>query len=488
MSISGTIDQNLNLLQKAQILILALLLGLCPLSAQSKIDSLLGKLDPQKWAAAVSKNSSRLEDKIISKSERTLHKLQKQEEKIYKKMLKTKDSLVAKESLDRVRAQYAGLNEKLRTSPNSVSASNIKEYIPHLDSVQSALNFLGQSGLTGNISPALSKIQSLNARFQQTSDIRQFIQERKRELKSQLENIGLGKQLKQFNKEVYYYGQQIKEYTAILKDPKRIEKKALSLLAKTKIFQDFMRKNSFLASMFRMPGDANDPAYQASFIGLQTRAQVNNLIQQQLAVGGPNAMQQFQQNLQQAQSQLNQLKDKISKAGGNASDDDMPNFKPNTQRTKSFLQRLEYGTNFQSQKATNFLPVTSDIGLTVGYKLKNGVIGIGASYKLGWGRGWNNIHITNQGVGIRSYLDWKIKGSLWISGGYEQNYKSAFSDISQLRNNSAWQQSGLIGMSKTIPIKSKFFKKSKIQMMWDFLSYEQVPRTQPIVFRIGYNF
>jgi len=488
MSISGSIDQNLNLLQKAQILILALLLGLCPLSAQSKIDSLFGKLDPQKWAAAVSKNSSRLEDKIISKSEKTLRKLQRQEEKTYKKMLNTKDSLLAKESLELVRAQYAGLNEKLRTSPNSVSASNIKEYIPHLDSVQSALNFLGQSGLTGNISPALSKIQSLNARIQQAGDIRQFIKERKQELKRQLENLGLVKQLKQFNKEAYYYSQQIREYTAILKDPKKIEKKAISLLAKTKIFQDFMRKNSILASMFRIQGDPNDPAYQASLAGLQTRAQVNNLIQQQLSAGGPNAIQQFQQNMQQAQSQLNQLKDKVLKSGGGASDEDMPDFKPNTQKTKTFFERLEFGTNIQSQRATNYFPVTSDIGLSIGYKLKNGVIGVGASYKLGWGRSWNNINISSQGVGLRSYLDWKIKGSLWITGGYEQNYKSAFSGFNQLRNYSAWQQSGSLGISKSMPKKSKFLTRTKIQLLWDFLSYQAFPKTQPVIFRIGYCF
>jgi hypothetical protein len=248
-----------------------------------------------------------------------------------------------------------------------------------------------------------------------------------------------------------------------------------------------------LASLFRMPGDPNDPNYMASLAGLQTRASVNLLIQNQLSSGGPNAQQQLQNNLQQAQSQLNELKNKILNsplgAGGGSSDDVIPeNFKPNSQKTKSFLQRVELGTNFQSQKSTNYFPVTSDIGLSVGYKLNdNSIIGIGASYKLGWGSGWNNIRLSSQGAGIRSFIDWKIKGSFWITGGYEQNYKTAFRYIDQLRNYSAWQTSGLIGLSKTVSVKTKFFKKTKLQLLWDFLSYRQVPRGQPVVFRVGYN-
>jgi hypothetical protein len=296
------------------------------------------------------------------------------------------------------------------------------------------------------------------------------------------------KQLKQFNKQVYYYFTQIKEYKEILKDPKKIEKKALELLAKTKFFQDFMRRNSMLASLFRMPRDPNDPNYIASLAGLQTRVQVNNLIQQQIAAGGSNAKAQFQQNLQTAQGQLQHLKDKVSKFGGGSSDAELPDFKPNNQKTKSFLKRLEYGANIQSQKATSFFPVTSDIGLSVGYKLNDkSIIGVGASYKMGWGRGWDNIRLSSQGVGLRSYIDWKLKGSLWISGGYEQNYKSSFSDFTQLKDINAWQQSGLIGLSKVVSLKTKFFKKTKVQLLWDFLSYQQIPKTQPIIFRIGYN-
>jgi hypothetical protein len=251
-----------------------------------------------------------------------------------------------------------------------------------------------------------------------------------------------------------------------------------------------MRKNGMLASLFRTsPPDPLSPSGRGGGLaGLQTRAQVNALIQTQIAAGGPNAMQQFQQNIQSAQSQLSQLKDKVLKFGGGSSDAAMPEgFKPNNQKTKSFLQRLEYSTNIQSQKATNYFPVTSDLGLSVGYKLNDkSIIGIGASYKLGLGRGWNNIKFSSEGIGLRSYIDWKIKGSFWISGGYEQNLISVPSPRSG--EGWSWQQSGLIGISKVVAMKSKMFKKTKLMLLWDFLSYRQAVRTQPVVFRIGYNF
>jgi hypothetical protein len=282
----------------------------------------------------------------------------------------------------------------------------------------------------------------------------------------------------------------VKEYREILKDPKKIEKKALELLSKTKLFKDFFKKNSMLASLFRMPGDPNDPAYTAGLAGLQTRAQVNNLIQQQISSGGPNAQQQFRQNIQAAQSQLQELKNKVMKFGGGSSDAVMPEgFRPNSQKTKSFLKRLEYGTNIQTQKGNGWWPNSTDLALSIGYKLNDkSVIGIGGSYKLGLGRGFNAIKFTSEGVGLRSFIDWKIKGNLWISGGFEMNYRSSFKNFSQLQDLNAWQQSGLIGISKSIPVKTKFFKKTKLQVLWDFLSYRQVPRTKPIVFRIGYNF
>ena len=70
-----------------------------------------------------------------------------------------------------------------------------------------------------------------------------------------------------------------------------------------------------------------------------------------------------------AKAGFNKLKQDDNKAGSGVADADMQNFKPNTQKSKSFLKRLEFGMNIQSVKSNLMLPTTSDIALTIGYKL-----------------------------------------------------------------------------------------------------------------------
>lgn len=471
------------------VLIVLMLLLSSTLFAQEK-DSLNLQQLPAKYAATISSKAAGIESKLDKKSTKALAQLKKQEDRIIRKLAKT-DSSKAKEMAAVAKARYAQLEAKLK------GTSKLTSYIPGLDSMNTTLNFLNNSATLTTakekVQDALGKVDGLKTQLQKAEDIKAFLKERKQYLVEKLKGTGLAKGLKKLNKQVYYYAQQLNEYKSMLNDPKKIEKKALELLSKTKIWKDFFRKNSMLASLFRIP-DPDQPIDMASLAGLQTRAQVNNLVQQQIAAGGPSAQRALQQNLQAAQSQLNQLKNKVLKAGGGSSDDLTPDpspggeggFRPNPEKTKSFWKRLEYGTNLQTQKATNFFPVTSDLGLSLGYKLNDkSVIGIGASYKLGWGRGWNNIALSSQGMGIRSYVDWKIKGSFWISGGYEKNLTP---NPSPRGEGNVLRSSGLLGVSKTVSIKSKLFKKTKLMLLWDFLSYQQVPRTQPVVFRIGYNF
>jgi hypothetical protein len=445
---------------------------------------------PSKYFDAVSKKANTLQQNLDKKSQKVLDRMQKQEAKLQKKLAKI-DSLATHNIFSNSADKYNQLKEKLKKT------GKLSQYIPKLDTLATSLKFLDQhpeflnnvKDAKEKLADASEKLNEVKEKLKNAEDIKQFLKERKQYLKEQLEKFGFAKELKKINKEVYYYSQQIKEYKEIFKDPAKAERKAIELLSKTKLFQDFMKKNSMLASLFRTPGDPNDPTFQASLAGLQTRAQVNSLIQNQIAAGGPAAQQQFRQNLQGAQSQLQQLKDKINKLGGGSSDDIMPEgFKPNDQKIKSFFKRLEFGTNIQTQKSTNFFPTISDIGLSLGYKINDkSIIGLGTSFKVGWGTGWNNIHITQQGLAFRSFIDWKLKGTLWISGGYEQNLKTLITRMDQIRDISAWQKSGLIGISKVVSVKSKVFQKTKVQLLWDFLSYEQVPRAQPLIFRIGYN-
>lgn len=443
----------------------------------------------KKYLNVVNVTASNLNKKLDRKTQKALRQFKKTEAQL-KTKLSVKDSTAAASIFAGTELRYNELEKRLNGSGN--------KYIAEIDSLTTSLKFLQANPqllkeaevVKAKLQDATRSLEALKAGFSNAETVKKFLKERRQFLKEQLSKFGFARELKKINKQVYYYSAQLSEYKAALKDPKKATKKALELMAGNKSFREFWRKNSQLASLFRMPGDLNDPGNMASLAGLQTRAQVNALIQQQIAAGGPNAQAQLQQNLQAAQGQLNQLKNKVIKMGGGSSDDEMPDgFKPQSQKTKSFFQRLELGTNIQSVRSNGILPTTSDLAISAGYKLNDkSIIGIGASYKLGWGQNIRNIRISHQGVGARSFIDWKLKGALWISGGFEMNYRSEIRNITELKDYSAWQRSGLIGLSRKIPVKTKFFKNTKLMLLWDFLSYEQVPRTQPVVVRFGYNF
>ena len=215
--------RNLLLLPRLIVFGIVFLLGSFISSSQSHLDSLPGNIDPQKWSALVEKKLSKLEDKIIAKSERTLQRLQKQEEKISRQQLTTKDSAGAKAKLAEIQTKYKELEEKLK-NPSLIIPTNARQYIPHLDTLKTAFKFLDQQGATEKVNGALPKIESFEGRMQQAEEIKKFIRERREQLKQQLEQLGLVRELKKFNKEVYSYAEQIKEYKEILSDPKKIEK------------------------------------------------------------------------------------------------------------------------------------------------------------------------------------------------------------------------------------------------------------------------
>jgi hypothetical protein len=486
------------------LVLLIKLTSLCPVMAQdspSSLDKLINF--PSRFTDRINKKSEQLEEKLMHQTEKYLQRLARKEEKLRKKLAKT-DSTAAKQLFEGSAEQYAKLVEKMKNK-TSVEGRASGQYMPYVDSLKTSLSFLQKnsdllsSDQAKKITGSLDQMKQAQGKLQQAEEVKAFIRQRKQQIKETLSRYtnlpnSITKSYQDFNKELYYYSQQVQEYKDMLNDPDKLMQKGLALLNKLPAFQSFMQQHSELASLFSVPAGYGNAQ---SLAGLQTRSQVQQLMQNQFASAGPNANQMMQQNLQAAQAQLNQLKDKISKLGNGGADMDMPDFKPNNQRTKSFWNRLEYGTNLQTQRSNYFFPTTSDVGLSVGYKLSDkSIIGIGGSYKVGWGKDIQHIAVSSQGAGLRSFLDVKLKGSFFASGGYEYNYQPLTLNGSlppppgggQGEVGEVWQNSGLVGVSKIISLKSKTFKKTKVQLLWDFLSYQQIPRTQAIKFRVGYSF
>lgn len=457
---------------------------------------------PTKFIDKVNKKAEQTETQLTKKTEKYLSKLQKQEERLKKKLAKI-DSLAANNIFNDAIGQYDKFQQKLNTKTSGITVK-AKQYMPFFDTLKTSLKFLDEhkdllknvKESSGRLKESMSKLQSLDDKLAQAENIKQFVKERRKLLADQLKKFGLAKELTKYNKQAYYYGQQIQEYKTLINQPEKLLEKSVGLLNKLPLFREFISKHSELAALFPQPHNTGLVNSNGAMVipGLQTRAQVQQQIMDMLGAanlsptGGAGGG--LQQNIQAAQGQLQKLKDKFLNTPLGDGGEIPEGFKPNTQKTKSLWKRLEYGTNLQSTRANTYWPTTTDIGLAVAYKLNDkSQVGIGSSFKVGWGKNIRNIRVSGEGFSVRSMLEIKLKGSFFISGAYEQNYRARFTNVQQLRNQpDNWFASGLIGVSKSVSVKSKFFKKTKIQIMYDMLWNKQVPVTQPLLFRTGYDF
>jgi len=491
-----------NLISNSQSLTLApnlilLIFLLCSIASYSQsAGSIFNNPGPGKWPDAIKEELHKLENRIIAQSEHTIRKLRNQEAKLIEG-LSTLDSATAATLLSETRAKYQQLSDQINSKSSLFQERLTREYLPYLDSLNGGLLFLNSNKNLLLISPssrlkdALDALKDFQNKLQQANAIKQFVRERKQQLNELLGHYSslngkISKALKNYSKEFYYYSEQIREYKEMFHDPDKFLSKPLALLNKMPAFQQFMKEHSELGNLFSLPLNYGSALATS---GLQTKIQVQQMITDQIGSGSTSVGQIFNRQIQSAQTQLEQFKQKINALGGNSGDVEMPDFQPNTQHKKTFFERLELGTNIQTSKANFIFPSTTDLAFTLGYKIDDKkIVGIGIAGKIGWGKDIQHVTVTGQGLSVRSFIDLRIKNSFYASGGLEYNYQQPFSEIQQLHDLDMWSTSGLIGITKIISIKSKVFKKTKIQLLWDFLSYRQLPGTDPIKFRVGYNF
>ena len=499
-------------------------------------DTLAGKLAnfPTRLFSKIQSQSASLNQQIMSETQQYLARMSRTEQQMQQK-LSAVDSNGSKTLFGHSQQQYAALSAQLRADTGGRPVRLHGQYVPYADTLQGAMAFLQQhsqalvkqagtvttrmtslsgsvSGVNGaipgvngtipgvaNVSPqvqaklqgAATEFQALQSKMNDAEIARTFVQSRQQQISQYIAQHTalagvLGKSMSRMSQAQYYYSQKLQQYKAMFSNPSAMAQQALSMLAKLPAFQNFMSTHSQLGNLFHVPGSYSSAQ---AVNGLQTKAQVAQIVQNQVAAAGPSGASALQGNLQSAQSQLDGFKDKLSKLGLGNGDAQMPAAKTNDQHTKSLLGRLQYSFNFQTTHNSIYYPSLLTLGLGLGYNLgHSNIIGIGASYEMGTGNGINHIAITGNGLGLRSFATIKIKSSFSFYAGYEENYTTPFTSYQQLKQLEYWTRSGLAGLQKTISMKSTVFKQTTLALLFDFLSYQNVPATQPLIFRIGYSF
>jgi hypothetical protein len=442
---------------------------------------------PDRLSAKLQTQQQRMQGKLERQSEKYLSKLQRQENKL-RKQLKQKDSaLVAELQLGSDSLFNSWKGTLARDSGQMARLPNT--YSGKLDSMKTAIQFLGKqpilSKLSGNQYRYLTeRYEGIGNQINQASYLKKLVEDRKALLREKLSSLGLTKQLGKYSKQVHYYQQQLQEYKQILEQPDLIEKKALELLSEVPAFRQYFYKFSALSAMFRSPGQVEDMDPATLLNGLQSRSSIMADLTNRFG-SVPNTQQAVTAGLADGQAQLTGIKDKLMNAVNKGETLDMPGFVPNQEKTKTFLKRLVPGFNLQSSRSNRFLPLSTDIGFSLGYKVNNkSIIGASFLYKIGWGNDIKHVAITHEGVGLRTFIDYKLNKSFWLTGGAEWNYYARFQTLAVFKTVNSWQQSALIGLQK----KRAFGKyKATVSVLYDGLWNKHLVHTQPIKFRIAYT-
>lgn len=466
-------------------ILFALTLISCFTYAQSDTLHLVKEV-PLKYLKQTNLKIEKYSSQLSAKTEKTLKKLSKWENKIKNVLLKA-DPAMAERLFGAEKNTFSSMLEKAKQG--KVIAENYKaKYDGYKDNLETNLAFLETNKQElGNtfvapLKKAHDKVQKLEKEVSKSDGAEMLIKERKKELISALFKAGgKNKYLVRINKESYYYTESIRNYKQTFSEPGKAEEKAIEILNKIPAFKKFFQQNSKLSGIFGTTG-SNSTASLPIINGLSSRADLQQYFSANLpSLTDPSAALQQQLQMPAFKTELDKLSSlKMEKTS-------LPDFKPNSQKTKTFSQRIEKGFDVQFGKSINFLPASCNIGLKAGYKLNDrSTVGLGMGYILGLGKGWQNIKLTNEGLALRTYAKMKLIKSFDLQGGGEWNYRQSFKNIRSLQRSTEWQKSALIGINRTIDTGKKL--KGELQLLFDLFYNKHNPVTQPVIFRAGYHF
>jgi hypothetical protein len=468
------------------LLLLMLLSADCILAQSAAMDTsaLMKAIDPKRLEDEAEKKFTFLENRIKKANDKMIARFEKQQEKLRRKLQKI-DSSKALLLFGNAEKGLLATNGKIQQV--SEKANSLMQQFSAVDELNVATGFvrklqLGKSGIAasmGKLQELKTRLASLNNEIDRAEAIKQYIQERQLLLREQLSQLKPGRYFEKLNRQTAEYRHLIRDYKQILSEPGRVQQLALDKLKRIPAFNDFFRRHSALASLF--PQSSGIVGVSS---GMQTVESAALLLSNRLDGGANGALQQVTTQIQQVQNSFNGL---LNQSTGNTNTLDMPTYGAEQMKSKTLLQRIEFGTNIQFVRPNGIFPQTANIALQAGYKWsKKGTIGVGIAYRLGMGEGFDKIKFTNEGLGLRSFADFKLKGNLFINGGFEQNYNASFTRIAELQNMQRWTGSALLGISKKTNGPKKL--KTNVQLLYDFLHKRNQPATPAFLFRVGYNF
>jgi len=435
---------------------------------------------------------NKLNERDQKLQQRLLNKLARKEHH-YLQQLKRKDS-VAYANLQ----QHGSSYDSIRTlAKNGISEKQKGFSNSSIDSLQRIAAFLqNKSNVTGKIktSEYTGQLQSAGQQSSYNHYIWGLIEQRANNLKN---TAKAGHQLTGMNKQLFYARKKMKVFKDISSEPSKAEDLALETLQGEQGFDQCLHPNNpnSMASLAAKGASVSD----LEKMGYPTKRQLTASLQQKFGNGLGGMQQKMGSQMQGYMSEVKKLQTARNAALQTKTSlsalrkPKKPEFKINPMRGLPFAQRMEKQFNWQTSRSTlDGKPAMLQASVMAGFKHTPRLsYGIGIATSIGLGQNWNNLKLSFQGLGLRTYVSWQLIYGIGLYAGYERMYKqAAFLDTKQAsnelipttHNTRSYNESILAGLTKTYNINNKW--NGSIQILYDAWWKEKGLRS-PIVLRFA---
>lgn len=270
-------------------------------------------------------------------------------------------------------------------------------------------------------------------------------------------------------KEEYYYGAQVREYRKVLRDPSVLDDNLMSTLRADP------RWSEYLAALPAKPQDQSK---------MQPKQLVQQMMQSQAAFIDPDAMKLISEAKKKGSDLLGELSQSATSIGNLDNATQVPRFRPNPYKTKSFWQRIDAGFGLQFDRRKFNLPASGTAGVQVSFNFsQHWSAGLLANYRFGMGE-IKNIRFSHAGAGYGAFANYKVWKGLGVQAGFERNWREAVKS-GENSHPATWTSSALAGLTWEYSIGKK--AKGTVGVFFDALYKQHTPQTNAVLWRMGWK-
>jgi hypothetical protein len=473
------------------LLIMLLVFLACPVNAQEEGTIITkGNRYISLRIKALNKYNARLE----RQQQRLLKKLKRKEDRLLAK-LKDRDSL-AYARLSHKRLTYDSIS-KLANPDSSMLAKTAIRRNSSVDSLKAINAFLQNKSAPLNGNAQLPSTNRQLSQLQSQLNYRNYINELIAQRTNNIQSLAGNSNISGFTgieKQFYYTKQKMNVFKQMEEDPSAAEDKAMEYLQGTEGFDKYMDKATAGPNSMQNLGP-NATAADLQKMGLQTKQQVQAALQQKFGSNLGGISQKMGDQIKAFQDKAKDMSTakQTFQSLRHIKDIHKPSFKINPMRGLPFWKRIEKQYNFQTTRATvDGQPAILQLSAMAGFRQSPRLsYGIGVVEATGLGQNWTNLHLSFQGIGLRSYAAWQWQYGIGAYGGYERLYKqAAFGNNTTVdqpltpspHSTTSYSESMLIGLTKSYHINDKW--NGQVQLLYD-IWWQQKGLQSPIMIRFS---